>query len=50
MQNAESMGPTDTEGKATATGILREPGLLSKGPNLLLDSDMGILKLGPLEI
>jgi len=43
-------GPTDTEGKAMATGILKEPGLLSKGPNLLLDLDMGILKLGPLEI
>ena len=50
LWNAESMGPTNTEGKATATGILKEPGLLNKGPNLLLDLDMGILKLGPLEI
>lgn len=40
----ESLGPTDTEGKAMAVGTRKEPGLLSEGPNPLLDLDTGILK------
>ena len=49
-QISDSMGPKDTKEKTMAMGALKEPALLSKRPNLLLDLDMGILKLGPLEI
>lgn len=37
--NSDSMGPKDTEEKTMNTGALKEPALLSKGPNLLLDLD-----------
>lgn len=43
----EVWDPKTPEEKAKAFRALREPGLVSKGPNLLLDLDLGILKLGP---
>lgn len=42
--NSESMGPNTHRRKSCGHRVWKEPGLLSKGPNLPLDLDMGFWK------